>query len=266
MAFTPDDKSQMEYTVDIRRFLGETHGNRPIMSRDQDPRGKVFYTTAGGEAIVVDPTKYPEVYKKWYREFEDRARGNKRKGVIGSLINRANGGTVQEEVVRPLVLQSAFDLVSEKMKYSKQGVQKILQEENATKDGAKVELSIFMDEGVGVCRHQALAVATLLSEAKDNGHIRGDISVDRSEQWSPDGDRSGHAWVRYTSHSGTVMILDVAQGFMGTLEESRSRPEGWNYLRPEDTVTQQAAELGGTAVNQIIDRVPGFERPEAHVG
>ncbi len=240
MAFTPEDNSMMNYTVDARRLFGETHGNRRILGRDEDPRGKVLYTAARGEAIVVDPDKYPAQYEKWYSELE----------------NRASDGS--NRVQRSKVLGSAFSLVSEKMKYSQEGVDTILRENGAVNDGDKIELSVFMEDGVGVCRHQALVVATLLNQAKDAGHIRGDISVDKSEQWSPDGDRGGHAWVRYTSYGGDVMILDVAQGFAGTLEESRQRQEGWNYLRPEDKMAVEAQQIGGTAVNQIIDRVPDF--------
>jgi hypothetical protein len=265
MAFTPTDESEMGYTVDIRRFLGDKHGGREIMHRDQDPRGKVFYTTAGGEAIVVGPNKYPKVYQEWYAEFEDRARGAKKQTIFDKIFKKEVGPNPAGEVKRSLVLDSAFALVSEKMKYSKEGVADLLAHAGATHNGDKVELSDFMEAGVGVCRHQALALATLLFEAKDQGHIRGDISVDRSMQWSPDGDEGGHAWVRYTSHAGEVYILDVAQGFSGTLEASRMRPEGWNYLRPEDRALQQANEMGGAVAHQLVDRVPVFEQPATAV-
>lgn len=241
MAFTPDDNSVMEYTSKAREHFGDVFKGRPLLGRDEDPRGKILYTLALGEAIVVDPTKDPVLYNQWFSEVEDRA--------------KAGGDSVQ----RGYVLHAVFDQVSEKMKYSQEGVEDLLKKYNATKDGDKIELSVFMEDGVGVCRHQALAVATLLYQAKDAGHIRGDISVDKSEQWSPNGDKGGHAWVRYTANDGDIHIVDVAQDFIGSLEDSRYRKEGWNYLRPEDKMQVEAQQIGGTAVNQIIDRIPNFE-------
>lgn len=112
----------------------------------------MLYTAAGGEAIVVDPLKAPEKYNEWFSEVELAKVGSNR-------------------VRRSPILQSTLNLVSEKMKYSQSSVDEILSKYNASNNGDKIELSVFMEEGAGVRRHQALAVASLLYMAKEAGHI-----------------------------------------------------------------------------------------------
>ncbi len=226
-----------EYTHAIkRREGGDTYQGRHIIGRDSALNGGVYTGTYGGEAIVVDTEKYPD-------EFEE---------LLSDVRSRIVDKSGREQ--RGKVLGAVFDVVSEKMRYSQEGVEKILGEiaENQGRsdfrDGTKIPLNEFILEGVGVCRHQALAAGVLLERLKDDGLIRGQVSVDRSQRWSPKGEPEGHAWVRYTSHSGAVVILDVAQGYFGPLEDSEGRKRGWDYLRPEEQRERVARNAGNQAI------------------
>lgn len=228
------------YTIMSKDLHGEKFGGRPQIGRDSQIDGGVYYGTYGGEAIVVDSDKYPKQYDLLFDEVL-----NKSKSEDGS-------------VDRGKVLQSVFTTVSEKMKYSQEGVDNTLQElaeasgSDKLIDGTKVNLGDFIEDGVGVCRHQALVTGYLLQRMKKEGYIRGDASVERSQRWSPNGEREGHAWVRYTASTGDVMILDIAQRYFGLLEDSEGSKHGWDYLRPEEQLNRVSHNSGKIAVRPEV--------------
>ena len=218
------------YTQAIVKKSGETYQGRRLIGRDSPVDGGVYFGTYGGEAIVVDSEKYPEQYDILFK----------------SVIEKS---TVDGKVQKSKVLQAVFDTVKDGMQYSQEGVDRITRD---LPDGDKIELSSFMQEGVGVCRHQALAVAVMLEKMKKEGHISGDISVDRNMQWSPKGEKEGHAWVRYTGSNGVVGILDVAQNNGLVLLQDVDPAAGWNYLRPEEQreFIERSAQLESMAVQE----------------
>lgn len=218
------------YTRAAEEALGDTYLGRRLIGRDADVRGGIYFGTYRGEAIVIDPEKYPEEYERYYQE-------------AAELADLGNG------VDPSLVLSAVFTTVESNMSYSQEGVERTLKDiasdegKTSLPDGTKVELSAFMQEGVGVCRHQALTCAALLERFKDEDHIRGDISVDRNQRWSPrEEERGGHAWTRYTAHSGIVYIMDVAQGYFGRLENTDADAQ-WNYMRPEEQEASRAQDI-----------------------
>lgn len=233
---TDEIDEDWSYTMDARKFHGDMRAGRRIIGRDEKIDGGLYTGTYGGEAIVVDTKKYPEAYNGLLSE-------------VMTKITREDGAIDRAEV-----LGTVFRTVSEKMKYSQSGVDNLLQEIAEGKgldkfpDFTKVELSDFIDEGIGVCRHQALTVGIILEKLKETGVIRGDVSVDRSMGWSPKGEREGHAWVRYTNRAGQVYILDVAMGYIGPLEAAEGEKRGWDYLRPEEQRLRAAEDAGSVAV------------------
>lgn len=232
----PDD--DWGYTVNFKDRHGESYQGRRIIGRDTPIDNGVYFGNYGGEALVVDSNKYPTHYERLLTEVKERASDD------------------TGEVVRNKVLDAVFETVKKAMPYSQKGVDTLLADiarqdgHKEFKDGTKVDLSMFIEDGVGVCRHQALAAGLLLEKMKAAGHIRGDISIDRSMSWNPKGERDGHAWVRYTSHSGGVWILDVAQNYNGPLEESEGRRHGWDYLRPEEKRQRSAGHIGPQALER----------------
>lgn len=71
-----------------------------------------------------------------------------------------------------------------------------------------VPLSRFIDEGVGVCRHEALFVAYILSRlSQEKPHIlKGEVSLYRT-MLSDD----AHAWVIFKSEEGAVYNVDTSR-------------------------------------------------------
>ena len=205
------NSASWDYTQIGRRIVGDRFQGRRCIRRDEPVSGGVWVVPGIQEAIVVDPHKYPEEYDRLYETAKRHA-------------------SPHGEVERGHVLRAVFQTVKDAMPYSKAGVEKVLDGLGPDK---KIELSSFIANRTGVCRHQALACCALLERFKAEGYIRGNVSADRNMNLSPVGDAGGHAWARYTNSAGEVFILDVAQNFVGSLAESTKLAQ-WNYLRPEE--------------------------------
>lgn len=243
--FTPDNPSSMEYTMlakDVENLRKLISDKRHPIGRDQSVLEGIYAGSYGGEAIVVDYEKDPEYYD----------------AIVDVVIDKATNqkGTLD----KAQVLDSVFETVTEFLPYS----QELVDDVNARygiKDFQKISLSVYIHEKAGVCRHQALLVATILEILKKRSIIRGNASMERSIQWPEDGDPEGHAWVRYTNGSGEIFIIDIAQQFIGTLEESKSRKRGWNYLRPNEIAESKPKlpiQLGKSASAGLITGVPDY--------
>jgi hypothetical protein len=234
----------MEYTMmarnvqELRRLISD---KRHLIGREESVLGGIYAGSYGGEAIVVDYDRDPLFYDSIADQVVARA-------------TRADGSIDKSEL-----LDGVYEVVSELLPYSKEAVDNVNEKYNI-KDYQKISLSVYVDEKAGVCRHQALLVATVLEILKNRGVTRGAASIERSIQWPEEGDPEGHAWVRYTNGSGEVFIIDVAQNYIGTLEESQSREMGWNYLRPEEAKdpTIINRRLGNRAIknSRLITQIP----------
>ena len=123
--------------------------------------------------------------------------------------------------------------MTEKLKYDLEATNKI------ALDSQKVALNYYIQEGVGVCRTQAVLAAYQIERLIKSGELQGAVSIDRSSRVNPDGDGSGHAWARYTDEKGRVFIIDPAQKYVGPLEASPDK--NWDYRRTEDVIKQLAA-------------------------
>lgn len=197
---------------------------RDVIKRDSKINKGVYIVPGIQEAIVVDdmPKATNETnwrpkkreYDKAYEHFKLKA---KFRGV--SVEHYVQQG---QELA---TLTAAFESATEKLDYDKPMADAV----SELYSDKKIDLEVFLNEGKGVCRHQALLAAYYIERSIDGGFMKGSVSVDRN---SIEG-RGGHAWARYTASDGTVYILDPAQQFVGTLEDSRSNG-GWNYSRPED--------------------------------
>lgn len=191
-----------------------TYRNRPAIEDHTPIIGGVSYGEHPDEAVVVNPEGSPALYQSWYMESIARA-------------------SIKGVVRRGRVLQAVYDTIDANMAYDMDGVNSIV----LARRGKKIDLSRFMQQGVGVCRHMALAAGMLLELHKHDGHIRGTPRVNRSERVdNVTGKQSGHAWTRYNTNSGKAIILDNAQHYLGALESSLTRlpTEGWDYRTPED--------------------------------
>ncbi len=199
------------------RFQG-----RQIIHQDSPISGRVCLGAFGREAIVVD----------WRHE------GNPRRVSLATLYDAAvERATVEGRFRRSIALRAVYDTVNEHfLDRSHSGISQLNHSLGAGPD-SKVHLDCYIAARVGVCRHMALTCAAILERMVESQLLRGTVSHDRN---SIPG-RGAHAWCRYTSSSGAVVILDPMQEFFGTLEESINPPEKsphhpprWDYFRPEE--------------------------------
>ncbi|KUK79444.1 MAG: hypothetical protein XD95_0396, partial [Microgenomates bacterium 39_7] len=172
-----------------RFFIGMNSENsfyqgRHIISRDKPINGGVYLGEGSREALVVDDTKDTQLKK-----------------IFSLLINRMG-----DKDPKTYLLRGVWELAREIIPYDENRVIKINQK---LLPDQKIYLSSFF--GGGVCRHQALLMAYLLEKCIQRGYLGGKVSVDRN---SIDG-LGGHAWVRYVTSAGGVIILDATQNFIG---------------------------------------------------
>jgi len=195
---------------------------RFLISRDSPIDGGVYLVYGiDGEAVVVDSTQYPEINRLY--EIAKTRSADPKTGVVN----------------RDKVLDVVFGLIKETIAYDLKAVDKIVQK-SGTKDSGKIALDWFIQEGKGVCRHQGLAVAAILEKFKKDGILRGRVSMDRNQM-----DAGGHGWARYVNSGGQVYILDVAQDFIGTVEDSVGKAS-WDYRRPEEQAQPRAGPIEPT--------------------
>ncbi len=183
---------------------GEAYYNgRHVITHKTPILGGVCMGEGEREAIVVDPKgpRLLELYEKAKKLAYDENKGRIR---------------------RSRVLSSVFDVARSALKYDDKRVDALTRRYN---NDTEIPLDKFIESGVGLCRHQALAAGALLELFKRDGIIRGVARIHRN---SISG-LGGHTWVHYASHDGTPVILDVAQGYFGS-------PTGgkWTYVPPKE--------------------------------
>lgn len=218
------ESGQMEYS-----------GSRPVIDRSTtDPEGMVDIRSwvGGSEAIVVDSKKEPRPYQELLRKCDSKL---------------TESGVFTEKDV----LQAVFETVAETISYD-------LEYANTTADeittkSKKINLAVYIEEGKGVCRHMALACQWLgarLAEQYPALFDGGEFTVPVNQR---EKDNAAHEWVRYTNPKGKVYIIDVAQNFMGTLEDvvhdTTRGVERWEYFTDaEEKKRYEKFLLGDTAV------------------
>lgn len=202
----PDGKLEKIGYYEDRRLIGR---DRPI--------DKGVYLVAGyGEAVVVDGEKYPQLkqeYDKLKSELEEKA-------------SKSN------KPLNQIVLRGAYQRAVDLLKYDEREVERINEKygiQFTTEHPQKISLTVYLEEGVGVCRHQALLAGYFLEQFKKDGVIRGLVSVDRN--WAEG--TSGHVWVRYVNSIGEVFILDPANKYIGLLKDIKE-DFPWFYKRDVD--------------------------------
>jgi hypothetical protein len=229
---------------------------RHTISRDSKISGGVYEGAYGGEAIVVDTEKYPLINQAVEQVIE--------KITVGGRIDKG------------LVLETVYRYVLANMRYDSAAVDKIFAEDCKGTDGQKISIDVYIGDGVGECRHQALFAGAILEQLAERGIVGGRASVERNlVKHGPDGKYDGHSWVRYTNSADTVYVLDIAQHKLDTLDnlmqDRRNSKDVWDYARKEDherirgLLTLDAVSTSGWAESistnmqqpVVIDTFPG---------
>lgn len=172
---------------------------RHIIGRGTRIDQGVFFVKGIDEACVVDGMR-PELSDAYLE-----------------IISRM---TVGEKLDKQLALQAAYDIATERIPYNLQKTNELVR---AHPPGTKIDLGFFIGNEAGVCRHQALLAGLLLERLKDDGVLRGTVSVRRNCLGE-----SGHAWAEYETFNGLEMVIDPAQRYFGRKDESVLRGH-WRY-------------------------------------
>ncbi len=239
--YSADHTVAGKYLAEKRGLLKEQlFAGRPVITRDTYPiDGHVDIRSwqAGDEATVVDSKKYPVHYDR----------------LSGVFLQKISGTQWQYgEDMLPKTLKAVFDSVSESMAYDLPFVDKISADmRTKTSEHRKVDLSVYLAAGKGVCRHMALAAAWLGGEMEGRGFLPagGKLTAEVNQSTKGNG---AHEWARYTAPNGEVYILDPAQKFFGTLGEAVKRAEGkpnaWEYFLDEGEKKAFMAKMAGQAM------------------
>lgn len=199
---------------EIRTIDGKSvdfYRNRRLIYHDGPINGGVYMGQGLREAIVVDDSQQPKLTEV-YRLF---------------VATRSSDPTK----FKVKILSSLSDFVRKVMPPDEDLADRVLEENNAHYNDKEVPLEQFINKN-GVCRHLALLGGYILERLIKEGLLGGRVSVDRN--YVPR--VGGHAWIRYTTFIGEVVILDPTQGFNAYLSDiitKKARPF-WTYLRPED--------------------------------
>src|SRR5262245_17003241 len=187
--------------------------NRDIIGRDSPIDGGVYLGAYQREAIVVDFISSPMLKSIFERT----------KLEISAQSLRAEFD----------ILNAVYTAVSQVMAYDQNAVEELVREQDVKEDG-EINLDVFADRGIGVCRHMALTCGVIIERLIEEGVIEGSVSIDRKtfKEW-------GHAWCRYKGTDGAVFIIDVAQKYCGKLSSPSvirkySRPVEEIAMTPEE--------------------------------
>ncbi|MBU0457064.1 MAG: hypothetical protein KKD75_02880, partial [Nanoarchaeota archaeon] len=204
---------------------------RHLIRRDSPIDGGVYLGGGRREAIVVNSQNsslIEYVYAK-AKKMVDSAKKSPLEDPLKedpAKENPLEENLSAKENPEKFILMTTYNIVRDYLTYSEKEVDKIILKHNAYED-KKISLGVFIGEGYGVCRHQALLAGFLLERFIKEGYLQGKVSIDRNSLLS------AHAWCRYTSEDGKVTIIDPAQGFFGSLEKSLEKLS-WEYHRKED--------------------------------
>lgn len=201
-------------TGDYWVYKGE---KRHLIHRGTPIDRGVYIGKYAREAVTVDFDKN-EILKKLYKEATAKL------GVRAKLFGFEN-----EEAAARYV----FEVVKNYLKamgdlYTNVTINNYIRKHNIKEKEFQIPLFEFLKNRTGVCRHCVLTCAAIIERMIKKRYIRGEVSVDRI---------GPHAWCRYTTKEGNILILDVAQGYFGTLEKDliTGKAPKHSYFRNEDS-------------------------------
>lgn len=173
--------------------------------------GVYFTTRPASEAVVVDD--------------KSRALQQVAQGLLHKVERKfGKEPTAPIEAMLKLVNQYTREI----MPYDERGADK-LSAPHYDNNGL-IGLSEYIEQGVGVCRHQCLVAAFLVETLVDNKLMVGRTGVERNHDVDANG---AHAWAKFEIPGGQSFVIDPAQNFVGT--KQKAQQEGrWKYDLPAD--------------------------------
>ncbi len=190
------------------------HLNHPKLGRKSvSVDDGVYLGGSAREAIWVNGES--EVLKKVYEELAQELR---------------TGFKDRKTATTQIILIRVRDKVREVMPYDGPKTTSISQDYYGDK---LAELSMYVNERAGVCRHQALLAAYLTEMLINEGFLRGGIGVERNTVEDYGGT---HAWAVFKPEGGKpedTIVIDPSQPFVGTKAQAE-RENRWAYRLSTD--------------------------------
>lgn len=194
------------------------------------------------EEIIVDPysAEAHSVYRDLFNDALELSRGERQKHRLNDIEKEKS------------LLHAFYKVVRGGMssQFEDQGIE----------FGSEVpvrSLADYIDDEIGVCRHKALTIASLVYMAEQGGFIKGgSVSVEASHRLhkEDDDDYASHAWVRYVNSEGEVLIFDAEMGYAGPLKGS-DRFDKWMYARHEE---RQRGDDHQEGLGEVARRAMGW--------
>ncbi len=225
-----NDKYSAGYTVFARDAAlidgllkdGELFGGRKFITSKTEIGGDSLHTIdirtrySGSEAIVVDPSRSPEVRKEYDKYLNE------------AIMRIQQGSKDGQPPTRLQVLNAINDTIRANMKYDLNWTEKYsewLKTQPART--RKANLSVFMKERKGVCRHMGLAAGWLAGELKKQNYIDTPTYVLINEHQ----DLGGHEAAMNMGNNpdgSDAIVVDPANDYVGP-----PLAPHWDFRTPE---------------------------------
>ncbi len=164
----------------------------PIINRDSWIINHVYVPASNSPPILVsDNGKLIEVYNDVKEKVE--------------LLQSKSG-----------VLNIVYETVKSLMKNKPSDENESIIKKIENPDREFTYLNEYLSEGVGVCKHFALASAALLELLRMDGLINGHGYVRRQVT-----EHGGHAWCTYVNSGGDEFVIDVGLEVLARMSEAR---------------------------------------------
>ncbi len=188
-----------------------TYLNHAIIGRDSVTLRNGVYFTPGSEALVVDNNTFVT------QEAVD--------GIIKKAEYLGPDAPPQE------ILELVETQVAKILKYDFDRTDELSQP--YSDEASLVGLSKYVEEGIGVCRHQAILAGLTIEEMITRGMLDGVVGVERNMRFGVnEKDVSGHAWAVFKPSGKRSdredFIIDPANWFVGTRAEALKMGR-WKY-------------------------------------
>jgi hypothetical protein len=197
-------------TRDYTALHGYYEGHPIIGSLSRSMRGGVYGTT-NSEHMLVDNES--PVVKNAVEQIMAYAR----------RVAEANGS--QRDILRAIKAG-----VAGFMTYDLPAVERLSSPHY--KDRGIIHLSDYLKAGIGICRHQAVLDALVIEQAIEERLLKGTTGVQRNLDLEAN---SGHAWAVFRDEQNHTIIVDSAQDYVGTREETKGDPTRWNYYVSDES-------------------------------
>ena len=120
----------------------------------------------------------------------------------------------------------------------------------------KIDLTVFIRGGAGVCRHRGLLGTYFVEKLINERVLLGTRSIDRNEM-----DEGGHAWARFVSKkTGQILISDAGLDECGDIFEVEQQ---WGYLLPGDVRPTPSTNAPRSAEPTSPPLIDNFDRAVA---